>query len=147
MPSLQCVRDQDATTVPTRHTWEAGSLNWAQFMLQWFTKFPDLAEITEFNESSTPFRKNSIVLTSMAVELNHGGTQCSIFTCSVLHFQFVQGRRGSYWTFYNHLKLKFKVLICQILCVCKNSKNTILFNLLHSVNFSIMTFKWKYTRK
>ena len=51
-----CVRDQDATTAPARHLWEAGSLNWAQFMLQWFIRF---SEFTEFNESSVPFRKNS----------------------------------------------------------------------------------------
>ena len=28
-------------------------------MLQWFIKFPELAEFTEFNKSSAPFRKNS----------------------------------------------------------------------------------------
>ena len=36
-----------------KHMWETGSLNWAQFMVQWFIRFP------EFNESPTPFRKNS----------------------------------------------------------------------------------------
>ena len=34
-----------------------GSLNWAQFMLQWFIRFLAFAESTD---SSTPFRKNSI---------------------------------------------------------------------------------------
>ena len=29
-------------------------------MLQWFIRFPELAEITEFIESSALFRKNSI---------------------------------------------------------------------------------------
>ena len=28
-------------------------------MLQWFIRFPEFAEITEFNESYAPFRKNS----------------------------------------------------------------------------------------
>ena len=55
-PATSCVRDQHATTVPARHMWEIGSLNWAQFMLQWFISF---SEFTEFSESSAPFRKNS----------------------------------------------------------------------------------------
>ena len=29
-------------------------------MLQWFIRFPELAELTEFNESSASFRENSI---------------------------------------------------------------------------------------
>ena len=28
-------------------------------MLQWFIRFPKFAEITEFNETFAPFRKNS----------------------------------------------------------------------------------------
>ena len=40
-PATLCVRDQDATTAPARHMWETGSLNWAQFMLQWFIKFTE----------------------------------------------------------------------------------------------------------
>ena len=55
-PATSCVRDQHATTAPARHMWEIGSLNWAQFMLQWFISF---SEFTEFSESSAPFRKNS----------------------------------------------------------------------------------------
>ena len=61
-PATSCVRDQDATTVPARYMSGTVSLNWAQFMLQWFIRFPEFNEITEFNESSAPFRKNSIVL-------------------------------------------------------------------------------------
>ena len=56
-PATSCVRDQHATTAPPRHMWEIGSLNWAQFMLQWFFSF---SEFTEFSERSAPFRKNSI---------------------------------------------------------------------------------------
>ena len=54
--ATSCVRDQDATTAPVWHMWETGSLNSAQFMLQWFISFPEFAE---FSESSAPFRKNS----------------------------------------------------------------------------------------
>ena len=42
-----CVRDHDATSSPARHVWEIGSLNWHQFMLQWFIRIP------------VPFRENS----------------------------------------------------------------------------------------
>ena len=56
-PGGSCVRDQDATTAPTRHIWEMGSLNWRLFMLQWFIAFPEFAEITDFNASSAQFRK------------------------------------------------------------------------------------------
>ena len=28
-------------------------------MIQWFTEFPEFAEITEFNEISTPFKEHS----------------------------------------------------------------------------------------
>ena len=34
-PATCCVRDQDPTTVPARHAWETGYLNWDQFMLEW----------------------------------------------------------------------------------------------------------------
>ena len=54
--ATSCVRDKHATTVPARHMWDIGSLNWAQCMLQWFISF---SEFTEFSESSGPFRKNS----------------------------------------------------------------------------------------
>ena len=40
--------DQDATTTSARRLWERGSLNGAQFMLQWFVQFPEFAEFTEF---------------------------------------------------------------------------------------------------
>ena len=50
-PVTSCVRVQDATTAPARHIWETVSWNWAHV---------EFAEITEFNESSAPFRKNSI---------------------------------------------------------------------------------------
>ena len=52
-----CVTDQDATTAPTRHTWETWSLNWLQFMLQWIIIFPEFAEFSEFNESSASLKK------------------------------------------------------------------------------------------
>ena len=58
-PATICVRNQDATTVPTRQMWETGYLNWAQFMCQWFIRF---LEFAEFNESSALFRKNSIIV-------------------------------------------------------------------------------------
>ena len=54
-PATTSVRDQNATTAPARHAWKTGSLNWGQFMLQWFIRFPEFAE---FTESSAPFRKN-----------------------------------------------------------------------------------------
>ena len=47
-PFTSCVRDQDTTTAPARHMWETGSLNWAQFMLQQFIRFPGFAEFSEF---------------------------------------------------------------------------------------------------
>ena len=53
-PATSCVRDHDASTVPARHMWEAGSVNWAQFMLQWYIRFPKFAE---FNENSVTFRR------------------------------------------------------------------------------------------
>ena len=36
-PATSCVRDRDATTASARHMWETGSLNQAQFMLQWLS--------------------------------------------------------------------------------------------------------------
>ena len=43
-PATSCVRDQNATTVPARHMWEARSLNWAKFMLKWFIRFAEFSE-------------------------------------------------------------------------------------------------------
>ena len=59
-PATPSVSNQDSTTAPARHMWETETLNLAQFLLKWFIRFPEFTEITEFNESSTPFRKNSI---------------------------------------------------------------------------------------
>ena len=47
-PATSSTRDQDATTASARHMWRTGSLNWAQFMLQWFIWFPEFVEFTEF---------------------------------------------------------------------------------------------------
>ena len=66
-PATSCVRYKDTTTVPARHMWETGPLNWAQFMFQWFIRFPEFAEITEFSERSAPFRKNSIVFVCVLI--------------------------------------------------------------------------------
>ena len=63
--AIFCVRDQVATTVPARHVWETGSLNWAQFMLQWFIRFPEFAEFND--ESSAPFRKTPMWLVYVIV--------------------------------------------------------------------------------
>ena len=41
---------------------ETGSLNSAQFMPEYFIRFPEFAEFTEFKERSASFRKNSNVL-------------------------------------------------------------------------------------
>ena len=68
-PATSCVRNQDVTTMPTRHTWETGSLNWAQLMLQWFIRFSEFAEITEFNESSTAFSGNSIHIFKQVIQV------------------------------------------------------------------------------
>ena len=57
-PPTSCVRDQDARE---RH--------WLQFMLQWFIRFPEFAEITEFNESSAPFSKNSNVNSNLGFQI------------------------------------------------------------------------------
>ena len=55
-PATSCVRFKDAIKVPARHMWAKGSLNWLQFILQWFIRF---REFTEFNANSAPFRKKS----------------------------------------------------------------------------------------
>ena len=48
-PAISCVRDQDTSTAPARHMWETGPLNGPWFMLQWFIRFPNFAEFTEFS--------------------------------------------------------------------------------------------------
>ena len=53
------LRDHDATTAPSRHVWETGSWNWLQFMLQWFIRFSEFAEFTEFK---LHFRKTPMYL-------------------------------------------------------------------------------------
>ena len=69
-PATSCVRNQHATTVPARHMWEIGSLNWIQFMLQWFIS---VSEFTEFSESSAQFRQIS----------NITSISCSVVTADV----------------------------------------------------------------
>ena len=46
--ATSCVRDENTNTAPARHTLESGSLNWLQFMLQGFIRFPEFAEFSEF---------------------------------------------------------------------------------------------------
>ena len=36
------------TTETERHLYQRGSSNWPQFMLQWFVRFPEFAQFTEF---------------------------------------------------------------------------------------------------
>ena len=46
-PATICVRgvrDHDTTRAIARHIWEIRSLNWAQFMLQWFIRFREFSE-------------------------------------------------------------------------------------------------------
>ena len=74
----------DAKTAPARHVWERGSSNWAKFILQRFIRFP---EFSEFNESSVPFRKNSIVYFNFR-QLLSSYTQCAIIkiiTAQICH--------------------------------------------------------------
>ena len=59
--ATSCVRYQDATTAPASHMWKTGSLNSAQFILQWFIRLSEFTDITKFNECSPTFMKNSIV--------------------------------------------------------------------------------------
>ena len=54
-PATSFVRDQDATTLPARHVSEAGYLNWAQFVLQWFVRMRWIQWIP------VSFRENCIV--------------------------------------------------------------------------------------
>ena len=53
------VKDQDASTAPTRHMSETGSLNCLQSMLLWFITFPGLTDFLP-NLGKSPFdRKNA----------------------------------------------------------------------------------------
>ena len=47
-PATSCVRDQDVIIAAAGNGWEIGSLNWLQFILQWFIRFHEFAEFTEF---------------------------------------------------------------------------------------------------
>ena len=55
-PATSCVRDQDATTSPVRHMWETISLNWAQFMLQWFIRFSATSYVRHQDATTVPAR-------------------------------------------------------------------------------------------
>ena len=68
-PATCCVGHQDVIAMPARHMWEMGSLNRAQFMLQWFIRFRECAEFTEFNESSDPLKKITNVTTAIRMGL------------------------------------------------------------------------------
>ena len=61
-PVTSCIRDRRTDTVSGGHRLQRGSQNWPQFMPRWFISFPKFAE---FNESSAPYRKNSISLPSI----------------------------------------------------------------------------------
>ena len=52
-PATSCVRDQDATTAPARHRWEAASLNWAPIHASVIYQFLCIQWIP------VPFRKKS----------------------------------------------------------------------------------------
>ena len=69
-PDTSCVADHDATTALARHMWEIGSLNWSQFILQWFGRFPEFAE---FSKSSA-----------------HLGKTLLTWQCNLLHILFFQ---------------------------------------------------------
>ena len=77
--ATSCVRDHSATTVPVRHMWEAGSLNYAQFMLQWFAEFSEFL----FHLGKTPISASSWAEKS-------GRMKPAWNTFNKKHFQFVQ---------------------------------------------------------
>ena len=60
--NLLC-KDRDVSTAPARRKQQRESLDWPQFMIRWFIRFP---EFTEFNKISTPFRKNSTEMHPMS---------------------------------------------------------------------------------
>ena len=61
-PATSCGRDHNASIAPARHMWETEILNWAQFIHQWFIRYPEFAEITKFNKSSASFGKTPIIV-------------------------------------------------------------------------------------
>ena len=67
-PASSCVRDQDGTTAPTRHVWETGSLNWAQFMLQWFISFAEFSEFLFHLGKSPMLNFDSEVIANLKCE-------------------------------------------------------------------------------
>ena len=47
-PGTSVARDRSVTTEPLIHRQQRRFLNWYESMLQWFIRFPELAEFTEF---------------------------------------------------------------------------------------------------
>ena len=87
------VRDQHATPAPARQMWEPGSLNWAQFMLQWLTRFPEFAEFSEFlfHLGKTP------IYHSLTSGWSKGGTPARLPTDkNVLNFIQFLGKSGKF---------------------------------------------------
>ena len=82
--ATSCVRDHSATTVPVRHMWEAGSLNYAQFMLQWFAEFSEFL----FHLGKTPISASSWAEKSERMKPAWN-------TFHKKHFQFVQNGTDS----------------------------------------------------
>ena len=89
-PAISCVRDQDATTAPARHT-----LNWLQFMLQWFVRFPNIAEFIHFpfHFGKSPYeqillKKTRMHFSRMCTTLFNGRLSCnpcpSCHTCPLI---------------------------------------------------------------
>ena len=77
-PATSCVRDQDATPVSAWHMWDTGSLNWAQFMLQWLIRFPEFTEFCDFLFHLGKNPLSSLRVINLWTEHYDDGVQCHL---------------------------------------------------------------------
>ena len=123
--------DQDATIAPARHRKQRVSLNWAQFMLQWFITCPEFAEFTEFtiNLGKTPiftlftdmdliYKKPRFELEEKLIDSIIRLTYLTCFVCkrvklgsleSVIHFH-------SEYVHFLLVRFRFYVVVCLWSC-------------------------------
>ena len=82
-PGTSCVRDQDSTTAATRHIWEAWSLKWAQFMLEWLS-----GSLNSLNSVKVLLLLGITPLCHAYVMDSTLSPRCQIFCCTLDSWQF-----------------------------------------------------------
>ena len=92
-PANSCIRHQNASTAPAIHICETGSLNWPQFMLQWYIGSPEFTEFP-FNLGKIPI---DLGLGHLFLPHKISPDHMLLIATKILYYRILLIQRKSFW--------------------------------------------------